>query len=106
MQPLFKPQTVVTDLYFPECMRWHEGRLWFSDMFAGRVFCSSGTPGDAAELVLDIDDHCGGLGWMPDGDLLVVSMNERKLLRYTLDEKRLRVHADLSSFFEHPTNDL
>lgn len=106
MQLQSSPRVVIDEFYFPECMRWREGRLWFSDMFAGRVYRSAGVPGDTAEFVLDIGDHCGGLGWMPNGDLLVVSMNERKLLRYSLDGSRPQVHADLSSFFDHPTNDL
>ncbi len=100
------PQLVLDDLYFPECMRWREGSLWFSDMFAGRVYRASGLPGDPADLVLDIDDHCGGLGWLPDGDLLVVSMHERKLLRHSHETGEIQVHADLSGIFDQPTNDL
>src|SRR6476469_5950101 len=28
---------LLGDLVFPEGLRWHDGRLWFSDIHAGRV---------------------------------------------------------------------
>jgi sugar lactone lactonase YvrE len=99
-----EPQLVIDNLYFPECLRWRDGRLWFSDMFAGSVFHASGRPGDTPTQVLQLDDDAGGIGWLPGGDLLVVSMNQRRVLR--MHGERTDVHSDLSRHFAHPTNDI
>ena len=50
------------------------------------------------------DDEPSGLGWLPNGDLLVVSMRKRQLLRF--DGKTLSVHADLSELASHRCNDM
>ena len=59
--------------------RWHDGRLWFSDFHAHSV-SSVSLAGDV-RVELEIDDQPSGLGWLPDGSLLVVSMTKRQLLR-------------------------
>jgi len=89
-------------LYFGEGPRWHGGRLWFSDFYdhAVKTVDLSGTV--RTELV--IDDHPSGLGWLPDGRLLVVAMNRRQLLR--VDADGVRVHADLSGVAAHRANDM
>ena len=75
----------LAGLGFPESLRWRDGALWFSDMFRGRVV--RWDPGTSTETVLDVDHGGptmpGGLGWLPDGDLLVVDCLERRLLRVT-----------------------
>lgn len=95
--------TVLVDqLAFPECPRWHQGRLWFSDMHDGTVWSMAR---DAqAELVCEVPGLPAGIGWLPDGRLQVVSMTDRRLLR--LEGGRLAVVADLSSFFSHNANDM
>ena len=50
---------------------------------------------DQRETVAEHDDDLGGIGFLPDGRLLLVAQNERRVLR--LDGDRLVVHADLSS---------
>ena len=95
--------TVLTDgLYFGEGPRWHEGRLWFSDFYAHAVK-SVGADG-VQRIELELDDQPSGLGWLPDGRLLVVSMAAMKLLRQ--DPDGLVVHADLSEFSAHLCNDM
>jgi len=64
---------------FYECPRWRAGRWWLSDMRDGKVFSVS-TEGET-RVEFEIDDRPGGLGWTRDGDLLVVSMDARKLLQ-------------------------
>ena len=66
----------VTGLAFPEAARWHDGHLWFSDMHDERVFRVDG-PGRISE-VARVPGDPAGLGWLPDGRLLVVSMHDRK----------------------------
>jgi sugar lactone lactonase YvrE len=57
------------------------------------------------EVVLELDDDDpGGLGWLPDGDLLVVGMEHAKLWRW--DGATLTLHADLRPFAAWPCNDM
>src|ERR1700692_1501526 len=93
-------RTVLDGLVFGEGPRWHDGELWFSDMHDHRVVR---TPIDGlakqgtATTVREITDHDpSGLGWLPDGRLLVVAMETQRLLRVEADG-RVVVHADLSA---------
>lgn len=90
-------------IYFGEGPRWHEGRLWFSDFYAHQVKSVS-EAGDLRTEV-EIDDRPSGLGWMPDGSLLIVSMTKRQVLRRTRDGK-IAVHADLKDIATFHCNDM
>jgi len=95
--------TVLTEgLFFGEGPRWHDRRLWFSDFYAHAVK-SVGADG-VQRTELELDDQPSGLGWLPDGRLLVVSMADMKLLRQ--DPDGLKIHADLSEFSAHLCNDM
>ncbi len=52
-----------------------------------------------------LDDRPSGLGWLPDGRLLVVSMGRKLLLRREHDGRTV-VHADLSAVASGPANDM
>lgn len=95
-------KVLVTGLHFGEGPRWHDGRLWFSDFYDHAV--KSVSPAGDVRVELQIDDHPSGLGWLPDGRLLVVSMNRRLLLR--VDPDAVRVHAELGSVAAHRANDM
>lgn len=73
---------LLTDgLHFAEGPRWHDGRLWFSD-FYDHVVKSVGLDGDArVEVAIPDGGQSSGLGWLPDGTLLFVSMLDRSLKR-------------------------
>ena len=90
-------------IYFGEGPRWREGRLWFSDFHAHAVMSVS--PAGDLRTELEIDDQPSGLGWMPDGSLLIVSMTRRRLLRRWPDG-RLAVHAELGAVAEFHCNDM
>lgn len=90
-------------IYFGEGPRWHEGRLWFSDFYAKQVKSVS-EAGDVRTEV-EIDDRPSGLGWMPDGSMLIVSMTKRQVLRRTRDGK-MAVHADLKDIAGFHCNDM
>jgi len=95
--------TVLTDgLYFGEGPRWHNDRLWFSDFYAHAVK-SVGADG-VQRVELEMDDQPSGLGWLPDGRLLVVSMADMTLLRQ--DQDGMKIHADLSELSAHLCNDM
>lgn len=96
------PETLLDGLTFPEGPRWHDGRLWFSDFYNYRVV-AVGLDGKA-ETMVTLKDCPSGLGWMPDGSLLVVSMNEKRLLRQV--NGRMALHADLSGIAGGPCNDM
>jgi len=87
---------------FPEGPRWHRDKLWFSDMIGGQVLTVD-MDGNAA-VVVDVPQQPSGLGWLPDGRLLIVSMLDRRLLR--LDSEGLVEVADLSHLASFHCNDM
>jgi sugar lactone lactonase YvrE len=91
-------------LHFGEGPRWHEGRLWYSDFFDHAVHAIDAEGEDERVLELDGDGRPSGLGWMPDGTMLVVSMLDRKVLRW--DGTSLKEHADLSGIATFHCNDM
>jgi sugar lactone lactonase YvrE len=95
-------ETLLAGGAFFESPRWHDGRWWFSDFFR-KVVVAVDDHGDAEEIVR-VEGMPSGLGWLPDGSLLVVSMRERRVLR--LREGELDVHADLSRLCEWHANDM
>lgn len=96
-------KVLAEGLYFGEGPRWHEGRLWFSDFFAHAVKSVS-LAGDL-RTEFEIDDQPSGLGWMPDGSMLIVSMTKRQVLRRSRAGE-LCVHADLSAIAAFHCNDM
>lgn len=101
--PSERKTTVLLDgLAFPESPRWHAGKLWFSDMYTHRVMTVA--LDGKAETILDVPQQPSGLGWLPDGRLLVVSMHDRRLLR--IDPDGVRVAAELAELAPSHCNDM
>lgn len=100
-------RTVVGGLGTPESLRWHEGTLWFADLVDGTVqrLVHDGHGGQSAEVLATIPGRAGGLGWLPDGALLAVSMDECRIYRLTPDGQ-VAVHADFSDHAGGEGNDL
>ncbi len=92
---------LLEGLCFGEGPRWHNDVLWFSDMHAHWVM----TVDEAGETtrVVEVPECPSGLGWTTDGDLLVVSMNDRRLLRW--DGEVTTVVSDLSDLASFYCND-
>jgi sugar lactone lactonase YvrE len=104
------PQTIDTSFKieadgfaFTECPRWHDGQFYFSDVQGNRVCRLSAT--GKVETLLELTDNPSGLGFLPDGDLLVVSVHDEKLLRVSKDGN-VREHADLSGVVDYGINDM
>ncbi|MFP4667562.1 MAG: SMP-30/gluconolactonase/LRE family protein [Desulfobacterales bacterium] len=94
---------LISGYDFLEAPRWHEGRLWLSDFFLRRVITADME--GRTETIAEVAGQPSGLGWLPDGRLLVVSMLGKKLLRLENDGS-LAEHADLSEIAGGPLNDM
>ena len=100
-----RPERIVADGFsFLEGPRWRDGHLYCSDMGARRVLRIDAESG-VSETVAVVPEQPSGLGWLPDGRLLIVSMRDRRLLRVEPDG-RLVLHADLSKLVAHWCNDM
>jgi len=98
-----KAEPFVKGLNFGEGLRWRDGRFWYSDFHQHRV--SSAAPDGSVRVELEIDDRPSGLGWLPDGRLLVVAMLSQRLLRRETDGRAV-LHADLKGLAKFHTNDM
>jgi sugar lactone lactonase YvrE len=90
--------------HFFEGPRWHDGRWWASDFYRHAVL-SWEADGSDERVEAEVAGQPSGLGWLPDGSLLVVSMKDQKVLRRGADGV-LAVHADLSGKVDGPLNDM
>lgn len=101
------PQLLVADIAFAEAPRWHNDALYISDMHGHRILRIATDNGSAGtyEVVATFDGPVSGLGWLPDGRMLVVSMNDRRVLRQEQDG-RFVVHADLHGVATWHANDM
>jgi sugar lactone lactonase YvrE len=96
-------QTLLDGGMFFEGPRWRDGHWWVSDMF-GRVVLAVDGGGRASEIAR-VEGRPSGLGWLPDGSLLVVSMLDRRILRRSASGA-LSVHADLAPHCDWHANDM
>ena len=98
----FECRTVATGFAFLEAPRWHDGRLYFSDFNTHRVHRLE--PGGSVETLFEVPQRPSGLAFTAEGDVLVVSMLDHRLLRWR--EGRLDEVADLAAYQGGPANDL
>jgi sugar lactone lactonase YvrE len=94
---------VADGLHLPECPRWHDEHLWFSDMRGHTVYRID----DGRVSVVHrfpVGEEPGGLGWLPNGDLLVAGMAARVI--YRISGGRAVVHADVKPLAPHQINDM
>jgi sugar lactone lactonase YvrE len=96
-------QTLMDGLQFVESPRWHEGRLWFSDLGAGRVYSVAGDGTSRVEAEVASFPMC--IDFLSDGRLLVVSSADRQVLRREPDST-LVTHAELAANSTKPRNDI
>jgi len=96
--------TVIEGFSFLEGPRWHDGRIWFSDFYTHLV-SSAREDGSDLRTEATVPQQPSGLGWLPDGRLLIVSMRDRRLLRREADGT-LVTHADLSGHATGYLNDM
>jgi sugar lactone lactonase YvrE len=99
--------TLLTGLAFGESPRWHDGRLWVADWGAQEILAIDleGKPEVIVKVNFPSCPMC--FDWLPDGQLLLVSSREGRLLRLESGGK-LVTHADLSGLARkgHPWNEI
>ena len=88
--------------YF-EGPRWHQGRLWFVDCWA-RTLLSLEPSGECEQHAKFDDDTPCGLGVLPDGRLIVLTMFKKRLFAYSNGE--LSLYADLSDIATGTIDDM
>jgi sugar lactone lactonase YvrE len=93
---------LASGLHFGEAPRWRDDVLWFSDFFDYAVKTVDMT--GRVKVEHTFADRPSGLGWLPDGRLLVVSMTARSLLRQ--EGRQFVLHADLSPLATFHCNDM
>ena len=96
--------TIVTGMSYLEGPRWHDQRIWFSDFYTRRVY-SAAQDGSDIRTEAEVPEQPSGLGWLPDGRLLIVSMRDGRVLRRETDGT-LVCHADLSGYINGHLNDM
>jgi sugar lactone lactonase YvrE len=95
--------TVIDGLVFAEAPRRHDGRLYFSDMHAQQVIALSAN--GEHEVIAVVPNDPSGLGWLPDGRMLIVSMRDRRVLRQEPDGTLVE-HANLWDLAPYHCNDM
>lgn len=98
-----EPRVLLSGLMFGESPRWHDGRVWLSDMGANELIAVD--LDGRKELVAAVPAMPMGSGWLPDGRMLIVSSRDGRLLRRDPDGS-LATHADLASLSPHPWSDM
>jgi sugar lactone lactonase YvrE len=95
-------ETILDGLAFPEAPRWRSGRLWFTDQHAHAILATD--PAGKCETIAATEDLPGGLGWLPDGRVIVVFMTQRRVMQLT--GEGLAEYADLSAQASFHCNDM
>lgn len=97
-------RVLMTGLGMGESPRWREGRLWFSDMVTQTVTALEPRSGES-EVIAEVPAGPMGLGWLPDGTMLIVSSMDGRLLRRVPGTAPV-TQADLSAVSAHPYSDM
>lgn len=94
-------RTVFEGGGFFEGPRWRDGSWWVSDFYRHTV---SRLDDGGEHVVTEVEQQPSGLGWLPDGSLLIVSMKDRRLLRFA--DGTLGTHAELADYCGGHLNDV
>src|SRR5260370_38107458 len=92
MMKTLKTYVLASGFWRLKSPRWHLGALWVSDVRAGKVFRVD--LDGKVTMVADVPSRPFGLGFLPDGDLLVASMTQRLILKFGAEKRA--IHADMA----------
>jgi sugar lactone lactonase YvrE len=93
---------LTSGLIFGEGPRWRDGFLYISDMLGKKVYAI-----DAAgekKVIAEMPNKPNGMGFLPNGDLILSSMHDARLYRYT--PKGLELYADMSEVYTGYVGDM
>ncbi len=96
-------KVVVDGFHYLEGPRWYKDALWFVDFYTQCVYRVNKE--GVAETIVTVPEQPSGLGWLPDGRMLVVSMKDRKVMRLE-DNGDLMVHSDIWDHCGGHANDM
>jgi sugar lactone lactonase YvrE len=98
-----KFETLISGMSFTECPRWRNGKLYFSDFYSQRVLAVAldGT----VQTIAEVPGRPSGLGFLPDGRLLIVSMRDRRIMLREFDSSLVE-YSDLSRLAPWHLNDM
>lgn len=96
-------QSIAGGFNFLEGPRWHKGQLYFADFYGGRVHVLD--EGNQVRTICQLPQWVSGIGFAPNGDLLAVAVEERKVLRQT-SAGTLVEAADLTGHTKFRCNDM
>ncbi|WP_299052800.1 SMP-30/gluconolactonase/LRE family protein [uncultured Nocardioides sp.] len=103
-------RTVVSGMSFTECPRWRPdeddgaGRLWFADFYT-HAYYSVREDGSDLRTEIEVPGQPSGIGWLPDGRAVFVSMRDAAVMRREHDGSVV-VHADVSGHVGGHPNDM
>lgn len=97
-----KFETVIDGIHFGECLRWRDGLLFFVDMYGDVV--KSLDPATGEQRVVGEVFHPGGIGWLPDGRMLAVASEDKKV--FAVGAEGNEPYVDLGAVAPGWTNDM
>jgi sugar lactone lactonase YvrE len=95
--------TLMEGIWLGETPRWHEGKLWFGDWVAGKLYRLGEAGG--YELAATIASVPFSIDWLPNGDLIVVNARTNRLERREADGS-FALYADTSGLSELGCNEI
>lgn len=98
----YKLEMLADGFIFLEGPRWHDKQLWLSDMRGETVYTLS--EAGKRSKVASFPNHPSGISFLPDGRVVIVSMQDRKLMQVEAGGK-LSEYADLSNMVSYDIND-
>jgi sugar lactone lactonase YvrE len=99
----YQARVLREGLSFGEAPRWHDERLWYSDFYRHAIY-SIDEEGNDEQLEVMVPNQPSGLGWLPDGDLLYVSMTDQRVMRR--HDGTSSLFADISPYCGFWANDM
>jgi sugar lactone lactonase YvrE len=102
VSPQSQFETVLDGIHFGECLRWRDGLLYFVDMYGDVV--KSFDPSTGEQRVVGEVFHPGGIGWLPDGRMLAVASEDKKV--FEVGAEGNEPYVDLGAVAPGWTNDM
>jgi sugar lactone lactonase YvrE len=108
-ETMVSPQVLLRGLGLPESPRWHLDQIWFTDHYQRRLVAVD--LNGAARTVANFPDQPSGLGFLPDGSILVALRKSQRIVQIEPSSLRkttppYRMYVDLSNYGGNHLNDM